>query len=111
METRRVILFGKSVILGTVGASLRQRPQFEVSSLAPPFPPVDELRVMAPDVILFDLAAGRPEAAFALLETCPNLLLIGMNPDSNEVLMWSGRQLQELSTQELVQVITSNILG
>jgi len=92
--------------LGTVGASLGKRPQFEVVSLSPPFPTVQELGAMEPEVILFDLEADRPEAAFALLENRPGLLLIGFSPDSNQAKMWTGRQLRELSTEDLVQAIT-----
>lgn len=107
MDTRRVILFGKSMILGTVGASLRQQPEFEVLALSPPFPSAQELQVLAPEIILFDLQAPRPEAAFALLEHCPGLLLVGVSPDRNEVTMWSGQKFSQLSTQELVQAITT----
>ena len=106
MGKRRVILYGKSVILGTVGASLGRYPQLEVVSLSPPFPTAQELEAMAPVAILFDLEAARPEGVFSLLETCPGLLLVGVNPDTNEALMWTGQQLHELSTQGLVDVIT-----
>jgi hypothetical protein len=109
MEPRRVLLLGKSVILGTVGASLQKWPEFEVIALSPPFPSTKELEAVAPDVILFDIQAVRPDAAFDLLETCPGLLLVGVNPDRNEVRMWSGQQLSELSTQDLVQAITSKL--
>ena len=107
MQPRRVILFGKSVILGTVGASLRQRPEFEVVTLAPPFPSFQELKSMAPEIILFDLQAPRPELAFQLLECCPGLLLVGVSPDRNEVTMWSGQTFSQLSTQELVRAIAT----
>lgn len=93
------------MILGTVGASLQKRPQFEVISLSPPFPTVQEMGAMVPDVILFDVEASRPEGAFSLLETCPGLLLIGIDPDTNQALLWAGRHLRELSTQDLVEVI------
>ena len=107
MEPRRVILFGNSVILGTVGASLRQQPEFEVITLAPPFPSAQELERMAPEIILFDLQAPPPEPAFALLERCPGLLLVGVSPDRNEVTMWSGQTFNHLSTRELVQAIAT----
>jgi hypothetical protein len=93
--------------LGTVGASLRQQPEFEVVVLAPPFPSADELAALAPDILLFDLQAPHPAAAFRLLECRPALQLVGVNPDCNEVTIWSGRQFCELSTQDLVQAITS----
>ena len=106
MENRqRVILYGRTVILGTVGISLQKRPQFEVISLDAPYPGVQELEAMEPDVILFDIDTPRPEAAFALLATCPGLQLIGIDPDRDQVQVWSGQKLNELSVQDLVNVI------
>ena len=42
----------------------------------------------------------------ALLESIPGLQLIGLNPDTNQVQVWSGTHLHELSTRDLVKVIT-----
>jgi hypothetical protein len=47
----------------------------------------------------------------SLLEVCPRLLLIGIQPASDQVLVWSGKNLSSLSTQELVQTITGNDPG
>ena len=52
-KPRRVLLYGKSVILGTLAASLKRYPQMEICVLSAPFPTVEELKAMAPDVILF----------------------------------------------------------
>jgi hypothetical protein len=60
-------------------------------------------------VILFDVEAGRPEAAFSFLQKHPTLLVIGVSPDSNLVKIWSGRQLRELSTQGLLDVIDEQL--
>jgi len=108
IKRRRVFLYGKTVILGTVGASLQRYPDLEVLPLSAPLPGIKELGALSPDVILFDLQADRPEAAFALLGVRPDLLLIGIDPSSDQVLMWAGRQLSSISTQELVQTITSD---
>jgi hypothetical protein len=107
---RRIYLYGNSVIMGTLGASLRGVPRYEVSALSPPWPETVELEALAPDVILFDVEAGRPEAAFFLLQKHPNLLVIGVSPDSNLVKIWSGRQLRELSTQGLLDVIDGQLV-
>jgi hypothetical protein len=98
-------MYGRSVILGTLEASLERYPDLEVLSLSPPFPSGQELCLLAPDVILFDMETPRPEAAFALLGTRPHLQLIGIDPSTNQVLVWSGRQFCELSTQDLVRVM------
>ena len=107
MKKRQIVLYGTSIIVGTVGASLQQLPQYEVIPLLPA--QQNELEVMAPDVVIFDLEATRPEEAFSLLETCPGMMLIGISPDSNLVKVWSGRQLRELSTQDLIEVINSSL--
>jgi hypothetical protein len=105
MERRRVVLCGKSVILGTLRASFRSYADFEVETIAPPFPPLQELSSLAPDVILFDMDTAPPPAAFALLGLRPDLLLIGIDPSTNQALVWSGRNLCELSMQDLVRVM------
>jgi hypothetical protein len=106
MDGRRVVLYGRSVILGTLRASFERYPDLEVLSLSPPFPSAQELLSLAPDVILFDTENANPEAAFALLGTRPGLLVIGIDPSTNQALVWSGRHLRELSTQDLVRVMS-----
>ena len=107
--SRRICLYGNSVILGTIGASLRCCPQFEVNTLKPPLPQTRELATLNPDVLLFDLEANSTDAVFPLLESCPKLLLIGVSPDTNLVKMWAGQQLQELSTQGLLGIINEKL--
>jgi hypothetical protein len=106
---RRICLYGNSVILGTLGSSLRRCPEFEVTTLAPPLPGAVELATMQPDVVLFDLQAAHTEAVFSLLENHPRLLLIGISPDTNLVKVWAGQQLQQLSTQGLLEVISKQL--
>ena len=110
-QRRRIVLYGNSVILGSVGASLRNLTNLEVISLAVPLPQKSELTAMAADVIFFDLEATRSEVFFPLLEKCPGLLLVGVSPDSNLVRLWSGRQLCELSTRDVLQIIDEQFNG
>lgn len=108
MEKRqRVIVYGRTMILGTLAASLQKQPRFEVIALSSPYPSTQELGELEPDAILFDLENGHPEAAFALLATRPALQIIGIDPDRDQVLVWSGQHLHELSVQDLVAVISS----
>jgi hypothetical protein len=111
MKSRRICIYGNSVILGTLGLNLRRCPQYEVTSLIPPFPEDQVLADLKPDVIFFDIESHSPKAAFALLETLPDLLLIGISPDSNLVKTWTGRQLHELSVQDLLNVINDQIVS
>lgn len=102
---RRILLYGDSVVLGSVGASLGRASQFELIRLPAPQPSADELRACRPDVILFDIENGDPAPAFCLLENDPDLLLLGISPDVNLVRLWTGRQYRELSTDALAALI------
>ncbi len=107
MEKRRqIVLYGNSVILGTAGANLRRSSQFEVITVPPS--KREDLNSLVPDIILFDLEADRPEAAFSLSESCPRILFVGISPDKNIVKMWSGQQLRELSLTTCWRLYSSN---
>jgi len=103
-ERQRVVLYGQSVVLGAVQASLRRYPQLEVISLAPSAT-VQELAAAAPDVILFDAAAGCSGPAFSLLHDRPELLLVGVDPSSDKLLVLSSQSSQALSVADLITVI------
>jgi len=107
-KQRRIILYGKSVILGTVGASLQHYPDLEIIRLSPPLPGAKELEMLAPEVIIFDIQAAQPDSAFSLLGTFPSLMLIGINPSTEQVFLWTGQHMSAISAQDLVQSIRSN---
>ena len=109
MEKRRIALLGNSLILDTLGESLRRFPQNEVVRFSAAPIEINEIASVKPEVALFDLDSSRPQAVFSLLESCPGLILIGVSPDGNLVKMWAGQQLHELSTQDLLQVINQGI--
>jgi len=103
---RRIVLFGNSVILGAVGTSLQRFPQNEVIPASPEVREAADVAALKPDVVLFDLASSIPQPIFSLLESFPGMKLIGVSPDSNVVRIWSGKQLHELSTQGLMDVMS-----
>lgn len=106
-KQQRIILYGRSLILAAIGASLRLQRQFEVITLAEPYPDTQKLEAMAPDTVVFDLKSQSPEAPFSMLATCPDLQLIGVDADRNQAMLWSRRQLYELSSKDLYDVIRS----
>ncbi len=109
MEKTRVLLFGKSIILGTVGTSLQHYPDLDVICLSPPLPDAQGLGALAPDVIIFDLQAHHPALASSLLDACPHLILIGIDPSGDQATLWFGEHLNILSTQELVRSIVNHL--
>lgn len=104
---KRILLYGNSVILGTIGVSLGRDSQFEVTRLATPVQETQKLDAAKTDVLLFDLESTRPGAMLSLLESNPALQLIGISPDVNLIKVWSAQELREVSMQDLLQVIKS----
>lgn len=102
---KRIVLYGSSVVIGGVGASLERAGQFEVIRLSPPAASPSELDAMAPDVVVFDVENGHPGPAFSLLETRPGLLLLGIDPEGDLVRLWSRRQYRAASAHELAALI------
>jgi hypothetical protein len=106
-ENNRILLYGNSLILGSIGDSLSQFPQFEVTTLSATTEEMQKIDSPKPDILLFDLETTRPESVFSLLESDSNLQLIGISPDVNLVKVWSIRELREVSLQSLIEVIRS----
>ena len=100
---KQIWLYGNSIILGTIAVSLKSDSRFEVTTVGPSLP--DVKKEAAPDVIFFDLNSSFCQDAFPLLESCPGLKLIGVGPDTNVVKVWSGKQLTDLSTRDLMGLI------
>lgn len=104
-ERRRIFLYGDSLVLAGLGASLQHEARFEVTGLSLPLPGPAQLAALAPDVVVFDMEGAHPDAAFALLDSVPGLLVLGVSPDGNVVRLWSGRQYGGLSTRDLTALI------
>jgi hypothetical protein len=112
MEHRRkIILYGKSVLLGTLEASLQRFPELEVVALAPPLPDTAGLVVLHPDGLIFDLQAARPELAFDLFDKLPCLVVVGIDPGSDRVMLCAGKQLGGITALDLVQLFTGSPAG
>jgi len=109
MEKRRnIVILGNSLILGVIGECLLHSGQFTLTSLVHP-EEMRELETIPSDAILFDLEMPHMESVFSLAENRPNLLLIGISPDTNIVRMWVGRQLRELTMQGLQDAIKDQL--
>ena len=109
-QRQQVILYGDTLILAGVQASLNASPDLEVIVLDPALDnPADRLRDLRPTAVIFDLEslADLPLAFLqqALLQEQP--LLIGVNPSRNEILVLSGQAKQALRAADLVHVIRS----
>jgi len=104
-----VILYGNSVFLAGIRADLVARARVEVLAVAPGSPDTAAIiRTRRPVALVFDLSATQPDCAVSLLRDDADLVLIGVDPSSDRLLVLSGRHEQPASAADLVQTITAS---
>jgi hypothetical protein len=105
---RKVALYGNSLVVSSIGASLQGRAGLEVMCVDLTLPDAAaRLTALQPDVIIFDLAVAHPEFAIALWKAQPRLLLIGVDLTSGQALVLSNQPSRLLTMDDLLQVIES----
>ena len=106
MTLRTVALYGNSLAVSSIGASLQGRADLQVLSVDATLPEVmDQMCALHPDVVIFDLAAARPEFAIDLWQAQPHLLLIGVDLLTHRALMLSGQPSRLLTLDDLLEVM------
>jgi hypothetical protein len=105
-NTRTVVLYGNSLVVSSVGASLRDRAGLELVRLDAGVPDAAQrLEALRPDVVLFDLATAQPDFAVTLLKEHTKLLLIGVDLTNARMLVLSGHESNVLTVDDLLHVI------
>lgn len=107
--SKRILLYGNSVILGSIGASLSRFSEYEVVKLQLPQEKSQLLESTIIDILIFDLQITQPEEVMYFGKANANLRLIGVDPDVNCVQLWSGHQLRELSTRDLLELVNAHV--
>jgi DNA-binding NarL/FixJ family response regulator len=108
----RVAVCGSSLYMAGLAASLQVHPDVEVLRIpANPTALLHGLDELAPAVVAFDLDEMPGDVAISLLRDRPELVLIGVDPSSDRMLLLSGRQEQPVSAAELLQAITGGSVG
>jgi hypothetical protein len=104
-QQRRAILYGDSLILAGVRASLEKCPGLEVVILDQlPANPLEELGAYSPAALIFDMGAIQPDLLLSLFQQ-PGLRLIGLDLETHQALVWSGRQAAAAVGADLIEVI------
>jgi hypothetical protein len=92
--------------LAGIRAELEGHAQFRVLTVDPACPnAADMITGHHPRAVLFDLSAARFDFAVALLRNRPDLLLIGVDPSSDHLLVMRGESTQALSLTDLTALI------
>jgi len=105
-DCRRVAVYGNSLNMAGIVASLKADTTLEVICVHPDSPnarqSLDETDIAA---IVFDLSDTPLLLDVTLLRDRPGLILIGVDPSRDEMLVLSSHPEQALSMADLVSVI------
>lgn len=100
-----VVLYGNSLALSGVGASLEAHPGLRIVQVAAA---VDALSTLEPDVIVFDLAAAQPDV-LGLWRQHPHVLPIGVDMLEHRAVVFSEQSSRARTADDLLRVIESGI--
>ncbi len=110
-DIRKVVLYGNSVFMAGVEAGLKSRDEIEVIHLDSSLPnAIQQLDILNPVAIIFDLASP-PALRFGLpfIRSHLGLPFIGLDVNSNTVLVLSCQQYTALTVDDLAQVIHAQL--
>jgi hypothetical protein len=103
-----VVLYGNSLALSGVGASLEAHPGLRIVRVDAADRSSEALRQIEPDVVVFDLATAQPDVV-ALWRRDPSVLPIGVDLLEQRVVVFSGKSTRALTTDDLLRVIESRM--
>jgi hypothetical protein len=107
-----ITLYGKSLLLSGIGASLGARRDFQIVAIDSLLPDAAErLRAAGSNIVVFDLASSTLESAIALWHGQPNILLIGVDLTTNRALVVHGQSPQLLASGDLMRLIEMHTLA
>lgn len=106
---RTVILYGDSLVLHGVRASLETCPEIKIISLSLGGVSLKrEIKRKNLVALIFDASAVGVDLPSSLLLQS-DLLLIGINPQTHKVMVWSGIQAAAIEAADVLDVIRQKI--
>jgi hypothetical protein len=105
MNGRTVLLYGRSLLLSGVAASLEQCPDLRVVQAAT----WEEVRRLpaevVPDAVIFDLGDAQESHILPLWFKNPALLMLGINPERNQAVLLTGQETRPLTMSHIKEMI------
>ena len=102
-KKQRVIIYGNTVVLAGIEARIKLDPNIEVIGHALPGSQQDLAELQA-DVVIFDMDEVQPEFLLAQLQSQADLLLIGIDPESHEVLL-TGQAARSIRLDQITKIM------
>lgn len=105
---KTVLIYGKSLNLAGIGACLKHEEGLDVYEIDPRDTGARQrLEELTPGVILFDLSDPPNDLDMAFFHSKPGLLLIGVDPSSDDVLILTGKRSRVVTAGELSNLISN----
>ena len=107
MEIRtRVVVYGSSLSMAGIASSLKAEQSLEVVCVDPHSPTSRQyLRELNPTAIAFDLNDPPQTMEDLLVRDRPEMLLIGVDPTNDEILVLSSRPQPARGASDLIGII------
>lgn len=105
MDGRPVLLYGRSLLLSVVAASLERCQGLRVLQSATWAHARALLAEHLPEVLIFDLTDTCEKHLLPLLFNHPQLLLVGLDAESNRALLISGHEARSLTLNQLREIV------
>ena len=109
-EVRVLALFGDSVLIEGIEASLQDNEGVEIVRLDASQPgAVQALDRFSPDIIIFDLTPSQSSCVFTILQTHTDVILIGLDIDCDRALFLSAEWHRLPTVADLMQAIEARL--
>jgi len=102
---KKVVLYGNSLVMSAIGASLEDCPDLEVLSIDPSGSDTQQIGEIHPVAVIIDLAAMQPDFSMQLWKAQPDLLLIGVDLMTGKSMVLSSQPARVLTTADLTQLL------
>lgn len=110
-KRRRVLVYGNTLSMAGIAASLKGEPGLEIIIVDPKDPTAQQnLKAFDPETIIFDRSDQHSILDLALLREQSGLLLIGVDPSSDEALVLSGKLSRVLTIKELAKLVSAQVV-
>ena len=108
----QALVCGSSVYMAALAANLQANPDVAVFHIPADTAALSQaIAGLLPALVAFDLGELPGDLVVSLLRDRPGLILVGVDPTSDRMLVLSGRHEQPVSAAELLQAITRGSAG
>jgi hypothetical protein len=107
LAQKSVLVYGKSLNLAGIVACLKGDADLDVHFIDPyQLNTREVLKNLEPETVIYDLTDPPADLDISLLGERPGLLLVGVDPSSNEVLVLTGKRNRVVTASELTHLVS-----